>query len=94
EVGIRKVLGATVFQITQLLSLSFLKLIGISILIAIPLSYWIIQYWLDDFAYRIPLGANYFIIAGVAAILIAGITISFQTIRAALADPADSLRYE
>ena len=94
EVGIRKVLGATVLQITQLLSLSFLKLIGISILIAIPLSYWIIQYWLDEFAYRIPLGANYFIVAGVAAILVAGVTISFQTIRAALANPADSLRYE
>jgi len=94
EVGIRKVLGATVFQITRLLSSSFLKLIAISVLIALPCAYWIIQYWLDEFAYRIPLGVNYFIVAGVAAILIAGITISFQTVKAALANPVDSLRYE
>lgn len=94
EVGIRKVLGATVLQITQLLSFSFLKLIGISIFIAIPCAYWIIRYWLDEFAYRIPLGPDYFIIAGGVAMLIAVMTISFQTIKTALTNPAKSLRYE
>ncbi|MEQ9440958.1 MAG: ABC transporter permease [Cyclobacteriaceae bacterium] len=94
EVGIRKVLGATVLQVTQLLSFSFLRLIGISVLIALPCAYWIIRYWLDEFAYRIPLVADYFIIAGIVAIVIAGITISFQTVKAALTNPVNSLRNE
>ncbi len=94
EVGIRKVLGATVLQITRLLSFSFLKLISISILLALPCAYWLTRYWLNEFAYRIPLGLDYFIIAGGMVMLIAGMTISFQTIKAALANPVDSLRYE
>jgi putative ABC transport system permease protein len=94
EIGIRKVLGASVPQITSLLSKQFLKLVVIACLIAFPLSYWIMHQWLLDFAYRIHLTVWMFVAAGGMALLIALCTISMQSIKAALANPVKSLRSE
>jgi putative ABC transport system permease protein len=88
------VLGANVFSIVALLSKDFLKLVGIAIIIASPLAWFVMNKWLQDFAYRIHIGWAAFIIAGVAAILIALVTVSFQAIKAAIANPAKSLRTE
>lgn len=94
EIGIRKVLGASVSQISHLISKDFLKLIIIAFVVAAPLSYWAIEQWLNRFAYRTEIGVGVFIIAGLTALLIAWCTISFQAIKAALANPVDSLRSE
>lgn len=92
EIGIRKVLGATMTNIVHLLSKDFLKLVMIAILFAFPLGWWAMHRWLQDFAYRIGIGWEVFAIAGVMAAGIALLTISFQAIRAALANPVNSLR--
>ncbi len=94
EIGIRKVLGASVSGLVKLLSKDFLKLIGISILISIPIAWYAMDNWLQDYAYRIEISWWVFIIAGVGAILIALVTVSFQAIKAALANPVDSLKTE
>lgn len=94
EIAVRKVLGASVPQITSLLSMDFIKLVIISILIASPIAWWVMNNWLQDFEYRINIEWYYFVIAGAAAILISLATISFQSIKAALANPVDSLRDE
>jgi putative ABC transport system permease protein len=94
EIGIRKVLGASVSSITGLLAKDFLKLVFIAIVIAAPPAYWAMSQWLADFAYRIELQWWMFALAGAAAIVIAALTVSFQSIRAALANPVDSLRSE
>ncbi|OYD47034.1 ABC transporter permease [Sphingobacterium cellulitidis] len=94
EIAVRKVLGASVPQITTLLSMDFIKLVIISILIASPIAWWVMNNWLQDFEYRINIEWYYFVIAGAAAILISLATISFQSIKAALANPVDSLRDE
>lgn len=94
EIGIRKVLGASVTGIVQLLSSDFLKLISIAILIASPLAWWVMNKWLQNFAYRIEIHWWMFALAGSVAVLIAVITISFQAIKAALANPVKSLRTE
>ncbi len=94
EIGVRKVLGASVTTIVKLLSKDFLKLVGIAIVIAIPIAWWGMNNWLQDYAYRIEINWWVFIIAGVAAILIALATVSFQAIRAAIANPVDSLKTE
>ena len=94
EIGIRKVLGSSVGGIVALLSKDFVRLVGIAILIAIPLAAWTMHRWLQDFAYRVPLSAWLFAAAGLLAILIALLTISFQAIKAALASPINSLRSE
>jgi len=94
EIGIRKVLGASVAGITGLLSKDFLRLVLISALIAFPLSWWFMHKWLQNYAYRISINWWVFIVAGVLALLIALITISFQSIRAAVANPVKSLRTE
>ena len=94
EIGVRKVLGANVAGIIQLLATDFVKLVLIAILIATPLAWYIMNAWLQDFAYKINIGWSVFAIAGSAAILIALITISFQSIKAALANPVKSLRSE
>ncbi len=94
EIGIRKVHGATVAGITGLLAKDFLKLVLIAIVIASPAAYYFMDKWLADFAYRIELQWWMFALAGVAAVLIAFITVSFQSIRAALANPVESLRSE
>jgi predicted permease len=94
EIGIRKVLGASVSGLVKLLSKDFLKLIGISILIAIPIAWYAMANWLQDYAYRIEIDWWIFVIAGIVAILIALLTVSFQAIKAALANPVESLKTE
>jgi len=94
EIGIRKVLGASVTGIVRLISADFLKLVFVAILVACPLAWWMMNLWLDDYAYRISLNLWMFVWAGALAILIAICTISFQAIRAALANPATSLKTE
>ncbi len=94
EIGIRKVLGASVQNLLFNLSKDFLKLVLISFLLAIPFTWWIMHKWLQDFAYRIDIHWWVFAIAGVAAFIIALLTISFQAIKAAFANPVKSLRTE
>jgi putative ABC transport system permease protein len=94
EIGIRKVLGASVQGVLLLVSKEFLILIAISFIISIPVTWWAMHHWLQDFAYRISIGWSVFAIAGVLALLIALITISFQSIKAAIANPVKSLRTE
>ena len=94
EIGIRKILGATVPNLVSMLAKDFVILVCIAIVIAVPLAYLGINKWLQDFAFRINIGWTAFVIGGAAAILIALITVSFQAIRAAIANPAKSLRTE
>ncbi|MCB0629426.1 MAG: FtsX-like permease family protein, partial [Lewinella sp.] len=94
EIGVRRVLGASVSNIVGLLSKDFLKLIVLALLIATPLSWYAMQQWLESFANRITIPWWYFALAGVLAMGIAFATVSFQSIRAALADPVDTLRTE
>jgi ABC-type antimicrobial peptide transport system permease subunit len=94
EIGIRKVLGASVTGITSLLSKDFLWLVFISAVIAFPLSWWLMHKWLQNYNYRVTIDWWVFVIAGLLALLIALITISFQSIRAAIANPVKSLRTE
>jgi putative ABC transport system permease protein len=94
EIGIRKVLGASVNNIVEMLSKDFLKLILVSAVIAIPLAWWAMHSWLQDFAYRINMPWWVFLLAVVIALFIALATVSFQAIRAALANPVKSLRTE
>ncbi|HEY8898552.1 MAG TPA: ABC transporter permease [Niastella sp.] len=94
EIGIRKVLGASVSQLTGMLSKQFIKLVLIACIIAFPLSYWVMHQWLLDFAYRIHLNVWVFVAAGGIAILIALCTVSIQSIKAALANPVKTLRSE
>ncbi len=94
EIGVRKVLGASVSGIIQLLSKEFIKLVGLSILIATPISWWILNKWLQSFEYRVSVSWWMFGMAGIIAILIAMLTVSFQAMKAALANPVKSLRTE
>lgn len=94
EIGIRKIVGASVPGIVNLISIEFLKLVLIAFLIASPLAWFLMNKWLQDFAYRIDISWWVFAVAGLAAILIALLTISFQAIKAAIANPVTSLRTE
>jgi len=94
EIGIRKVLGASVGSIVTLLSRDFLALVGIAAIIAFPIAWYAMHNWLQDFAYRIPIQWWIFLVAGIVAAAVALITISFQAIRAAIANPVKSLRSE
>ena len=94
EIAIRKVLGASVAQVTALLSRDFVVLIILAIVISSPIAFFTMQKWLQDFAYRISIQWWMFAIAGISAIVIALFTISFQAIKAALANPVESLRSE
>jgi len=94
EIGVRKVLGASVSNITAMLSFDFLRLVLISILIATPLTWFIMHGWLQSYAYRTPIQWWVFAAAGLIAVSIALITVSFQAVKAALANPIDSLRSE
>ena len=94
EIGIRKVLGATVSNIAGMLSKDFLKLIIIAAFIAFPVAWWAMHSWLQHFAYRISITWWVFVIAGGMALIIALLTISFQAIKAAIANPVKSLRTE
>jgi putative ABC transport system permease protein len=94
EIGIRKVLGASVSQITQMLSKEFVKLVLIASLIAFPVAWWAMNKWLQSFAYRITVSWWIFVVAGLIALLIALVTVSFKAIKAAVANPVKSLRTE
>ncbi len=94
EIGIRKVLGATVTDLTAMLSKDFIKLVSAAIVIASPIAWWLMNQWLQDFAYRTNISWWVFAIAGLSAVAIALITVSFQAIKAAVANPVKSLRTE
>ena len=94
EIGVRKVLGASVGGIVAMLSKDFAKLVLIASVIAFPVAWWAMNKWLQSFAYRINISWWIFVVAGMAAIVIALITVSFQAIKAAMANPVKSLRTE
>jgi len=94
EIGIRKVLGATVSNIVSMLSKDFLKLVLIASLIAFPVAWWFMNKWLEDFVYRINISWWVFILASFVSIFIAIVTVSFQAIKAAIANPVKNLRTE
>ena len=94
EIGIRKVLGASLSSVVTLLSKDFLLLVAIAALIAFPLAWWFMHNWLEDFAYRIHISWWVFAIAGVLAVVIALCTVSFQALKSALSNPVKSLRTE
>jgi ABC-type antimicrobial peptide transport system permease subunit len=94
EIGIRKVLGASVSQIMTLLSRDFIKLVALAFLISTPLAWWAINKWLEDFEFRTSVSWWVFAVSGVGMILIALITLSAQTIRSATANPVNNLRTE
>ncbi len=94
EIGIRKVLGASVGSITSLLSKDFIKVVLMAVTIAIPSAIWLMHKWLEDFAYRITMQWWMFALASFIAILIAFVTVSMQAVKAARANPVKSLRTE
>jgi putative ABC transport system permease protein len=94
EIGIRKVLGASVANITAMISKDFLVLVALSLIIATPIAWYAMNKWLQDYAYRISIQWWVFVLAGISAIVIAFLTISFQAIKAAIANPVKSLRSE
>jgi putative ABC transport system permease protein len=94
EIGVRKVLGASVINIVSLLSKDFLKLVIISVIIASPIAYYVMNKWLRDFAYRIPVNWKVFVVTAIIALMIALVTICFQAIRAAISNPVKSLKTE
>ena len=94
EVGVRKVLGASVADIALLIARDFIKLVLLAILMAAPLAYLAVSYWLEGFAYRKMPGPEVFLLAGLLALGVALLTVSFQAVKAGLTDPARSLRYE
>jgi ABC-type antimicrobial peptide transport system permease subunit len=94
EIGVRKVLGASVFSITTLLSKDFMKLVVIALLIASPLACWAMHIWLQDFEYRVAIEWWVFVLTALISITIAALTVSYQAIKAAIANPVKSLRTE
>jgi ABC-type antimicrobial peptide transport system permease subunit len=94
EIGVRKVLGASVGNITYLISRDFLRLVMIAFLIAAPVAWWAMYSWLKGYPYRISIHWWVFVLSGLTAVLIALITVSYQSIRAALSNPVKSLRTE
>ena len=94
EMGIRKVLGASIASILQLFSKSFLQLIAVAFLIAAPISWWLMNDWLSGFAYRIELSWWIFMAAGFFVTLVALLTIGIQALKTALSDPVEALRSE
>jgi len=94
EIGIRKALGATLFSIVSLLSMDFMKLIGIAVIVAIPIAYFAMQNWLEAYAYKISLGWILFAVPAIVILFIAAITMSFQIIKTARTNPVDTLKYE
>jgi putative ABC transport system permease protein len=94
EIGIRKVVGASAGNIAIMLSKDYLKLVVISMLIAFPLAWWLMNQWLHEFEFRINIGPAIFLVAGMSVVLITILTISFQAIKAAVANPAKALKTE
>ncbi|MGH7597712.1 MAG: ABC transporter permease [bacterium] len=94
EIGIRKVLGASVEQMVVLLSRDITRLVLIAVIAATPISYFFIKRWLQNFVYKIDIGVGIFVLAGALALMISWLTVSYQSVKAALANPVESLRYE
>jgi putative ABC transport system permease protein len=94
EIGIRKVLGATIPDIIQLLSIDYVKLVLLGFTVALPLAWYAMHQWLQDFAYRINLSAWVFVGAGLITLIVAIVTVSWQSIKAAMMNPVKSLRSE
>ncbi|MCB0551777.1 MAG: FtsX-like permease family protein, partial [Phaeodactylibacter sp.] len=94
EISIRRVLGASSMSIVTLLSKEFTWLVGIAFLLATPLAWYLMNNWLEDFAYRISVGAGVFLLSGMAALLIAWLTVGWQTARVARANPVEALQRE
>jgi putative ABC transport system permease protein len=94
EIGVRKVLGASMLSILSLLSKDFIRLILVAIALAVPVAWYAASQWLDSFAYKTEISWWIFGVAGASSILIALLTVSFQSIKAAIANPVDSLRSE
>lgn len=94
EIGIRKVLGADLFNLIMIMTKGFLVLVGIGFLIAVPIGYFFMDNWLDAFEYRINISFTVFVLAGVASLLITVLTVSYHSIKAVYANPVKSLRYE
>jgi putative ABC transport system permease protein len=94
EIGIRKVMGASVTSIVRLLSKDFVVLVALAFVVAAPVAYYAMNRWLADFAYRIDIRAGEFVVVGLVALAVALATVGYQAVRAALADPVKALRYE
>jgi putative ABC transport system permease protein len=94
EIGIRKALGSTENGIFLLLSQEYLKLIGVSILIATPMIWWVMNNWIQTFPYRTTISPFVFVFSGVMVLAVALITVSYQTVKASKTNPVESLRYE
>jgi putative ABC transport system permease protein len=94
EIGVRKVLGATSSNIVTLLSKEFLKPVVIAFVLAAPVGYYAMRRWLENFAYRTGIGAGVFVIGAALLLVVSLGTVGYQALRAALADPAESIRYE
>jgi ABC-type antimicrobial peptide transport system permease subunit len=94
EIGVRKVVGASVTVIAAMLSKDFLKLVGISLLISFPVAWWLMSHWLQNFAYRINISPSIFLITATIVVVITIWTIGYQSIKAAMANPVKSLRTE
>ena len=94
EIGIRKVLGASVSDVLFLLTKDFIKAVILANLIAWPLAYFIMRNWLQNFAYRTQIGIGVFLLTGLLSLFISLLTVSFQSVRAALSDPAQAVKYE
>ena len=94
EIGIRKVLGASVVNLTTLLAKNFLRLVLLASLLAFPVAWWAMHNWLQDFPYRVNISFWVFVVTGLASLLIALITVSFQAVKAAMSNPVKNLRTE
>jgi putative ABC transport system permease protein len=94
EISIRLVFGASLQHIFRLLTDQFIKLVLVSFVVAVPLAWYMMQTWLEDYEYKVKIGWEVFLISGLLSVIIALLTVSYQSIRAALANPADSLRAE